>query len=175
MEIETRLVRKDIGNVGQGSFIDTEYVMHIVYDGTFLFQNQQDTYYVEPQDVIIIPPNILHALRDVQHVHMLVIHFYDHSQTIEGLDLYQIISLGSNMFDPIRRLSAQLHEIWSEDLDSKQYIADGLVQTIVGYYISFAGFSTKKSRNEDQFYNWKSVKLAVQYMRARCDDLPFYL
>jgi AraC-like DNA-binding protein len=165
MDIETKLIRIDREQASHGSFIDPEYVMHIVFQGNFLFQNQQDAYSIESRDLILISPNKLHALHDVKEVDMMVIHFYDHTKVLEGLDLSHVISLDRQTFTPIETISTHLYNIWTSAKENTRFIIDGLVHTLVGYFIEYATHQNMKTKTHQQFFNWKSIQQAVSYIQ----------
>ena len=108
MDLETTLIRHDQGTPYPGSFIDKEYVLHVVRAGTFMYQVQNRVYRISPSSLILIPPNCLHALTRIHYVNMLVIHFYDHSHYLEQLNLNAVVHPGKQLFQQITQLCSLL-------------------------------------------------------------------
>lgn len=165
MEIDTKIVRKDKLNPTMGSFIDLEYVIHVVDAGTLSYQNEEDLYEIAAGDVILIPPTTLHAITNEKKLEMTVIHFAERSREIESMQLGQVIRLPAQKFRRISTLARDLLEYWSKDEREARVVCNGLTQTIVGL---FSLYSAERYRADGQhlnFKNWESIKLAIQYIQ----------
>jgi AraC-like DNA-binding protein len=165
MDIKTKLIRIDNGNASHGSFIDAEYVLHIILKGTFTFQSQQKSYSIEPKDMILIPPYKLHALNEINDVTMLVIHFYDHSSIIETYKLPTVVSINDLAFKQIKQLCFQLTQLLKESKEENEQICNGLIHTLIGCFIKYSNHHKKESNSNRQFYSWKSIQKAVAYIQ----------
>ncbi len=169
MDLQTKIVRIDKKETSHGSFIDPEYVLHIVFKGRFDFQIQNENYRIEQGDLILIPPNNLHAVKNAEEVHMAVLHFYDHSNMIETLGLEPVLHFPDEEFTTIQSLSTQLSKMWSMNTGAHQFIVDGLLHTLIGMYI-LQNREGKKTISRQQFSNWKSIQEGVSYIQAHFRD-----
>lgn len=184
MDLETTYIRHDQGTPYPGSFIDKEYVLHVVRAGTFMYQVQNRVYRICPGSLILIPPNCLHALTRIHDVDMLVIHFYDHSHYLEQLSLNAVVHPGKAVFQQIEQLCSLLVPFGTRGKDpvpikqddhgeqktrnemdhnaqGNTVVTDGLVQSLVGFFIASEHARPEESR---LFVNWRVIKKAVQYI-----------
>jgi AraC-like DNA-binding protein len=164
MDIRVKFLRNDKGRTSQGSFIDPEFVLHIVFSGRLTFQIQERIYTIEQGDMILIPPNKLHAVINPVEVYMQVIHFYDHTNLLDGLNLDPVLSPDAYQFFIIRGLSEQLGLIWDKGRKEDSLIADGLLHTLIGYFISLNPAYSKRGA-PGQHKNWKSIHRGVVYIQ----------
>ncbi|MDC7238897.1 MAG: AraC family transcriptional regulator [Spirochaetales bacterium] len=169
MDLQTKFLRIDREKTTHGSFIDPEYVLHIVFQGRFDFQIQNENYSIEQGDLILIPPNNLHAVKNAENIHMAVLHFYDHSNTLESLGLEPVLHFKGREFGTVKSLSTQLEEYWSLKSSVRQFAVDGLVHTIIGMFILQNRKGGKVSSNR-QFTNWKSIQEGVTYIQNNFKD-----
>ncbi len=169
MELETKWVREDRLTLTKGSFIDLEYVIHIIEEGSLTYQNEEDLFHVKAGDIIFISPNVLHAITDDDKTVMTVVHFLDHSHRLEGMDIPPTISMPREEFKNIRELIKILRDSWTRSEMNHGIICDGLTEAIVGFYLG-ASLKAHPPRPSHQFKNWESVKLAVQYIQEKFSD-----
>jgi AraC-type DNA-binding domain-containing proteins len=165
MEIETKIVRKDKVNPTMGSFIDMEYVIHVVEEGSLTYQNEEEIYEIASGDVILIPPKTLHAITNQKGIEMTVVHFVEHTKEIEAMRLGQVIRLPVQRFRSIVDLSRKLLEFWPSELKETRVVCNGLTQTIVGLYSVYAAESFRADGQLLNFKNWESIKLAIQFIQ----------
>ena len=172
MEIETKLVRRDSLNPTMGSFIDLEYVIHIVERGSLTYQNEEEIFRVGGGDVIVIPPKTLHAITNQQSIDMTVIHFLDRSGRIEALGLEHVIHLPKTKFRDLQFFARAIRNLWTEpNPDSEvRMVCDGLVQAIVGLFCVYSRSEFRSDGKELKFKNWESIKIAVQYIQKNFAD-----
>jgi len=164
MELETRLLREDKIVLTKGSFIDLEYVIHIIESGSLTYQNEEDRFAVKEGDIIFIRPNTLHAVMNDKQTFMTVIHFLDHSHRLEGMDIPPTLTMPKQDFTDIQYLVNILKKNWPTANHGQSAICNGLTESIVGFYLNTSG-QVRPPRPRYQFKNWESVKLAVQYIQ----------
>ena len=169
MELETRWVREDRYTLSRGSFIDLEYVLHVVESGSLLYQNEEDRFKVSAGDMIYIGPNKLHAILEDDQTVMTVIHFLDHSHRLEGMDVPPTITLKRESFQNVQELTRLLRENWNGNSRERKVFCDGLTQAILGLYLD-SSRNVHPPRPRYQFRNWESVKMAVQYIQNNYSD-----
>jgi len=169
MELETRLLREDKMVLTKGSFIDLEYVLHILEGGSLTFQNEEDRFTVKEGDIIFIRPNTLHAIMDDKETMMTVIHFLEHSHRLEGMDIPPTLTMPQEDFKHILYLVELLKSNWPAFDHGQSAICNGLTESIVGFYLR-TSMQVRPPRPRYQFKNWESVKLAVQYIQLNAHD-----
>jgi|GEM_PF-5484421 len=165
MEIETKIVRKDKVDPTMGSFIDLEYVVHVVESGTLRYQNEEEVYEIAAGDVILIPPKTLHAITDQRDLEMTVIHFVERTSEIGPLSLGQVIRLPPPKFRSISDLARRLLEYWPAEGRDARVACNGLTQAIVGLFSMYSSGRFKADGQHLNFKNWESIKLAIQYIQ----------
>ncbi len=170
MDIRTREIRLDRDRSTHGSFIDAEFVMHIVFSGSFMFQCENEVYSVRGHDVILMRPNTLHALLDITGIDMLVIHFFERSQYLDGLDFPFLLHLSMDKMQPISELAMKLLSYWDSPSPELKIACDGIVQAIVGLYLHHGHGSAPQNVARDSIKNWESVKAAVQFIQESYAD-----
>ncbi len=170
MNLRVKIVRIDRGTPPPGSFIDAEYVMHVVFAGSFWFQSERDVYSIGPGDVILMPPNTLHALRRIEGIHMMVVHFVDLSHELDVRGYRQVISLAPDDTDFVRRLSEALSRDWQRNDGSSSVICEGLLHSIVGIFLENNERNGKEVDGRARFKSWKTIAAAVQIIRERRSD-----
>lgn len=169
MDLRIKHIRIDRGRTSQGSFIDPEYVLHIVYEGQFSFQIQDRHFRVEPGDMILIPPHRLHAVISPCSVHMGVIHFYDHANQLDWEGMDPVLSPDDAHAVLIKGLSEQLGSVWESGKKEAPLIADGLLQAIIGYFLLLSPSHFKRGE-PGQHKNWRSVQRGVAFIQNRFRD-----
>jgi len=170
VDIQTKLVRVDRQRSSPGSFIDPEFVMHIVFAGSFVFQYQREVYSVRGHDMVLMPPNTLHALVDHSGIDMMVVHFNDRSLDLERESFPPVLSLSSAEFYPLQGLALLLERSWPGADAHLRAACDGMVGAMLGMYLHYGDSRRKSTEGREAFKNWEALKDAIQYARQRYAD-----
>ena len=165
MDIETCLVRYDCDVSTDGSFLALEYVLLCVERGTLFYRSEQKNYEISAGDMILIPPNILHAVSETKNLKMTVIHFNDHSQFLEVNSIIQVVKLPDKYFSYLLKMTDLLRENWTAGKKNELCICNGITQTLVGIHLKTSVISGKKSVANEEFKNWESIRSAIQFIQ----------
>lgn len=147
------------------SFIDGEYVMHIVQNGSFSFSNQVGSYNVSAGDVILIPPNALHALSNARPLHMLVVHFSDLSHELDLLKLPSVVRFGSTEFDQMRYLARLMAQAWANKDSFSELFSEGILQAAIGLYLRESKDHQREAQYSTSSPSWSVLEKGIAYMQ----------
>jgi AraC-like DNA-binding protein len=165
MDLRIQLVRHDIGEKPPGTFIDDEYVLHVVQDGSFTFQIEDSSFSVRSGDVVLIPPLTLHALRDQRDINMTVIHFLFRGTKGMPFEAGPVVSPDADIFENIERYTGRLlRESVRQSIPSK-VLSEGLLQCIIGLVLEADDQFRKRANSNDEFVKWRTIENAVNYIR----------
>jgi AraC-like DNA-binding protein len=164
MEIETQKVRRDKDIVYSGSFIDKEYVLHVILSGSFTYQVNNRMYQIAENSLILIEPNNLHALTRLVDVDMVVVHFYDLSHSLDNLVLNDITVLPPELIPEINHLVRLLVKIWTKHREASKEIINGLVHTLIGYFISISSNAAEIQTEVPGQVNYHVFSKAIRYI-----------
>lgn len=148
-----------------GSFVDSEWVLHFVAAGEWSFQMEGRDYLVGPGDMILLPPRLLHVVRQVsgkqraQHV----IHFALHGSTL-GQKLPLAVSLPKRQQGEATRLFKRLRREWLAAEPFVDVITGGILAEMLGLY--FRNSERPKSSAASATLAWKNIECSVQFLHA---------
>lgn len=170
MDPTIQIVRHDIGDKPPATFIDDEYVLHVVHEGSFTFQLEASSFSVRGGDVILIPPLTLHALRDQRDVDMTVVHFLFQCSLGMPYEVGPVISPDADVFENIERYTKRLLREAPRPGPAARVFSAGLLQCILGLVLEFDDQFRKRSTSDSHFSKWRHIEQAVNYIRDHYAD-----
>jgi AraC-like DNA-binding protein len=165
MDPTIRLVRHDVGDKPPATFIDNEYVLHVVHHGSFTFQLEASSFSIHAGDIVLIPPLTLHALRDQQDVQMTVVHFAFRCATGMPYEVGPVVSPDADVFATVERYTKRLRREAPRTGVAAQVLASGLLQCVLGLILEVDTQFRKRSTSEREFPRWRHIEQAVTFIR----------
>jgi len=148
-----------------GSFVDSEWVLHYIAAGEWAFQMEGRDYLVNPGDMVLLPPRLLHVVRQVsgkqraQHV----IHF-ELSGSISGEKLPLAVSLPKRQQTEAARLFRRLRREWIVSEPFADMVVGGILVEMLGLYFRNSG--RPKASTASATLAWKNIERSVQFLHA---------
>lgn len=146
-----------------GSFVDSEWVLHYIAGGEWSFQMEGRDYRVNPGDMVLLPPLMLHVVRHVggeqpaQHV----IHFELSGSTL-GQKLPLSVSLLKRQQIEAARLFRHLRREWIAAEPFSDMVTGGILAEMLGLYFRNSGRPTSSIASAT--VAWKNIERSVQFL-----------
>lgn len=165
------VVTRVIGHKGQriaGSFLDTEYVFHLVEQGHWSFRMRDREYHIEPGSMILLPPRLLHVVKpeDDSALVLQVVHFEIQGITPLFSRLPLVVSVPSSVRDDIGRLFQGMRREFPATDIAATLLLSGLMTEIIGVYVRHCGFAVP-FRNVGARC-WHNVESALAFIHSNC-------
>ena len=170
MEVETVVVKRRQGVLPSGSYINPEYVFHLVLAGDFTMHVEGHSHRVREGDLVVITPNALHAVHHNKDADMTVVHFHVRGGSFVGARIAPVISIPARRFQSIRELNRVLHEEWQQPSVGSRITCDGVVQAIFGLAMHLTPERHRQAAPAPVAANWRVVRNAVGLMHDRLTD-----
>ena len=148
MNLSIRLFRFDYQKIRTASFIDHEYVMHIMFAGQMKMQIRETTYDLGPGEIVLIPPKTLHAIATSKRVTMIVIHFQEDSNELQRRPIGPALRPAAGDFNTIRHHADEIREILAVHEPAARTLASGHLQIIIGLFQCEATKAVHESSTE---------------------------
>ena len=170
MEVETLVVKRRQGVLPSGSYIDPEFVVHIVLAGDFTVHVEAHRYRVREGDLVLILPNSLHAIHHNTDADMTVVHFHVHGGGFLGASIAPVIAVPERQVQSMRNLDRILHDAWNRPSLGSRITCDGVMQAILGLAMRFSPERERQARSTPVEANWRVVRNAVGFIHDRLTD-----
>ena len=170
MEVETVVVKRRRGTLPSGSYVDPEFVVHIVLAGDFTVHVEGHSYRARERDLVLIAPNSLHAIHHNTDADMTVAHFHVHGGGFLGPSITPVVAIPERQLQSMRDLDRILREAWNRPSLGSRIICDGVIQAILGLALRLSQERDRQARPTPVEANWRVVRNAVRFMQDRLTD-----
>ena len=138
MEVDTVVIKRRQGVLPSGSYVNPEFVLHLVLAGDFTVHVEGHSHRVREGDLVVITPNVLHAVHHNKDADMTVVHFHVRGGSFVGARIAPVISIPAQKFQSIRELNRVLREEWQQPSVGSRTTCDGVVQAVLGLAMRFS-------------------------------------
>ena len=147
-----------------GSYVDETWVLHLIIGGQWTFQMEGRNYPVQTGDIILLPPRLLHIVRQTggcEHA-QYVLHFQV-SGWFPGDSMPLVISPPREEHKAIIRYFKSIHREWTQSKPFENMITGGLLAQLLGLYLRYAQIHTIPAT--EQVLAWKSIEETIAYFQ----------
>ncbi len=146
-----------------GSFVDSEWVLHYIAAGRWCFQMRGNEYFVNPGDMVLLPPRLLHVVRQVSGAKraQYVVHFELGGGGMGG-EPPLALSLPVAHQREIATLFKRLRREWLFAEPYADWVAGGILAEMLGLYCRHGNRPTPGSPFAAAA--WQNIELSVAFL-----------
>lgn len=152
-----------------GSFIDPEWLLHYIAEGSWEFRMRERVYVVQAGDLVLLPPRLLHLVRPTGECRL--VHWVCHFELVAGPEYFEEYPLVIRPEEAARGRAEVLFRLLMEGHEDSRRRGtpelDGLVSALLGLYVSNEN-CTYMSKYTDG--NWGAVERAVMAIQIGFQD-----
>jgi len=166
-----RHVTVNQGSTVCGSFLDPEYVFHYIESGYWSFRVHSRTYTIEPGNVLLIPPHVLHVVKPLQGENLVqyVIHFLSQQNTSDSLKKLPIaLQVKASDQDRIKNRFMDILAEWQCQDPGYTLVVSGMVTELLGIYMRNAAAPLEFEHVSAQ--SWPQIESAVEYLQHNFEN-----
>jgi AraC-like DNA-binding protein len=150
-----------------GSYIDAEYVLHLIGDRSWGFTLQNTRYVVDEHCMMLIPPNLMHIVEPLGHPESghQVIHFEVPGGSRSLMSLPHVVRLDREGMETARALFGKLLDPAPRDALARAWYQAGILCQLLAIYRIHAGDAV--GGEEGIYPGWAHVQKAVNLIQQQ--------